>query len=132
MDSIHANCQNCLERSNRSFRQGPTQTWLYSHRIKLVDLNANHVAKTKTLISCVVTAQLICAFVFTYAVCRFSDVAARISKLIINFGFLGVFLLSVFYCFFFLLIGAVGVCCLPFRLHITCLLRYFIIMLMKL
>ena len=28
-----------------------------------------HVAKTKTLVSCVVTAQLICAFVFEYADC---------------------------------------------------------------
>ena len=30
------------------------------------------VAKTKALISCVVTKQLICAFVFTYAKSRFS------------------------------------------------------------
>ena len=32
-------------------------------------------AKTKTLISCAVTAQLICVFVFTYVKIRFSHVA---------------------------------------------------------
>ena len=31
-----------------------------------------HVAKTKALISCEVTAQLICVFVFAYAKSRFS------------------------------------------------------------
>ena len=31
------------------------------------------LAKTKVLISCAVTAQLICAFVFAYADCWFSD-----------------------------------------------------------
>ena len=31
-----------------------------------------HVAKTKVLISCAVTAQLICAFVLAYAKSRFS------------------------------------------------------------
>ena len=30
-----------------------------------------NVAKTKTLISCAVTVQLICTFVFAYAKCRF-------------------------------------------------------------
>ena len=39
---------------------------------------AIYVAKTKGLISCVVTTQLICAFVFTYAKSRFSHDAARI------------------------------------------------------
>ena len=35
-----------------------------------------HVVKTKALIRCVVTTQLICAFVFSYAKRRFShDVA---------------------------------------------------------
>ena len=34
------------------------------------------VAKTKALISCAVTAQLICAFVFAYAKSRFSHDAA--------------------------------------------------------
>ena len=31
-----------------------------------------NVAKTKALISCAVTVQLICVFVFAYAKCRFS------------------------------------------------------------
>ena len=35
------------------------------------------VAKTKALISCAVTAQLICAFVFAYADCWFSYAAAH-------------------------------------------------------
>ena len=36
------------------------------------------VAKTKALISCAVTAQLICGFVFAYAKRRFSYVAAQL------------------------------------------------------
>ena len=36
-----------------------------------------YVAKTKALISCAVTAQLICAFGFAYAKRRFSHDAAR-------------------------------------------------------
>ena len=36
-----------------------------------------YVVKTKMLISCAVTAQLICAFVFTYAKGRFSHEAAK-------------------------------------------------------
>ena len=39
------------------------------------------VAKTKVLISCVVTAQLICIFVFAYAKSCFSDDAAQLSHL---------------------------------------------------
>ena len=35
------------------------------------------VAKTKVLISCAVTAQLICAFGFAYANCWFSDALAQ-------------------------------------------------------
>ena len=38
-----------------------------------------NAAKTKALISCAVTAQLICAFVFAYANCWFSDAAAHIN-----------------------------------------------------
>ena len=38
-----------------------------------------YLAKTKALISCMVTAQLICVFVFTYAKSRFShDVAKQV------------------------------------------------------
>ena len=35
--------------------------------------------KTKVLISCAVTAQLICGFVFAHANCWFSDAAALLS-----------------------------------------------------
>ena len=38
------------------------------------------VAKTKTLISFVVTAKLICVFVFAYADCWFSHEAAHLMK----------------------------------------------------
>ena len=37
-----------------------------------------HVAKTKALISCAVTAQLICSFVIAYASCLFYYAAAQI------------------------------------------------------
>ena len=37
------------------------------------------VAKTKALISCAVTAQLICVFVFAYANCWFSHAKAHLS-----------------------------------------------------
>ena len=59
----------CLQ----GFRQGPTQTGLYSHRRWLEAPNFGFrkkmdcticVTKTKTLISCAVTAQLFCAFAF--------------------------------------------------------------------
>ena len=40
------------------------------------------VAKTKALISFAVTAKLICAFVFAYAYCWFSDAAAHFKLLI--------------------------------------------------
>ena len=55
-----------------------TQTELYSCRKWLEVLNFGfwnkrictiYVVKTKTLISCIVTAQLICDFVFAYANC---------------------------------------------------------------
>ena len=38
------------------------------------------MAKTKTLISCAVTAQLICVFVYAYANCWFSHVTFLISE----------------------------------------------------
>ena len=37
-----------------------------------------YVAITKKLISCAVTAQLICAFVFDYACCWFSHAKAQL------------------------------------------------------
>ena len=69
----------------RDFRPGSTQTGLYSHSRWLEALHFGFrkkmdcticVTKTKTLISCAVTAQLICAFVFAYAKSTFSHDAA--------------------------------------------------------
>ena len=63
------------------FRPGPTQNRLYSHRRWLEAWNYGfrkkrdctiRIAKAKALISCVVTVQLICVFVFTYAKSGFS------------------------------------------------------------
>ena len=71
--------------NNLGFQSGLTQTDLYSHRIRLEAYNFRHKkkrvciiceAKTKTLTSCAVTAQLICSFVFPYAYCWFSYAAA--------------------------------------------------------
>ena len=43
-----------------------------------------HVAKTKALISFVVTTKLICVFVFAYAISRFSHDEAQMTKIIFN------------------------------------------------
>ena len=43
-------------------------------------------AKTKALISCAVTAQLICRFVFAYAKSRFSHDAAQIMVILHSFA----------------------------------------------
>ena len=65
----------------------PTETRLYNHRRRLEVWNFGftkkskctiRVAKTKALISFAVTAKLICAFVFAYANCWFSNAAAHI------------------------------------------------------
>ena len=57
-------------------RHGHTQTGLHNHRRWLAAWDFGfrkkrdctiYVAKTKALISCAVTAQLICVFVFAYA-----------------------------------------------------------------
>ena len=45
------------------------------------------VAKTKTLVSCAVTAQLICVFVFAYAICWFSDAGAHLVKTCIQYNY---------------------------------------------
>ena len=42
------------------------------------------VAKAKVLISCAVTAQLICVFVFAYVSCWFSDAVPHIMKVIVS------------------------------------------------
>ena len=74
--------ENCL----RGFWSGLIQTSLCSHRRMIEAWNFRfkkkrdctiHVVKTKVLISCVVTAQLICAFVFAWAEIRFSRIAAH-------------------------------------------------------
>ena len=68
--------------NSSSFRPGPIQTRLYRQR-KYMQLEAcnfrfrkkrHHTiygAKTKALISCAVTAQLICDFGFAYVYCCF-------------------------------------------------------------
>ena len=43
-----------------------------------------YVAKTKSLISCAVTAQLICVFVFAYAKSRFSHNEAHFTLIMGN------------------------------------------------
>ena len=77
----------CEKTGLRGFRPSPTQTRLYSHRRCLESWNFGfrkyrdcsiYVAKTKALISCAVTAQLICVFVFAYAKIRFSHSEAQI------------------------------------------------------
>ena len=77
----------CMKTGPRGFRQGPTQTGLYSHRRWIEAWNFGFrklrdrticVAKTKALISFAVTAKLICVFVFAYAKSRFSHDEAHI------------------------------------------------------
>ena len=80
----HLQKRNHTERKTKEnqefgFRPGPTQTGLYSHR-RWIEAGkfefrkqgnfTIRVAKTKALISFVVTAKLICVFVFAYANCR--------------------------------------------------------------
>ena len=67
----------------RGFRPGPTQpAYTVESQKRLESLNFGfkkkrnhtiHVVKTKALISCAVTARLICVFVFTYAKSLFMD-----------------------------------------------------------
>ena len=51
----------------RSFRRGQTETGAQKMVMLGILDYTFYVAKKKTLISCSVTAQLICAFVFAYA-----------------------------------------------------------------
>ena len=71
------------------FRQGPTQTGLYSHKrwsaagnfgLRKYRNTTIRVAKTKALISFAATAKLICAFVFAYVDCLFSHADAHVSN----------------------------------------------------
>ena len=75
-----------MKTNNLEFRLGLTQSGLYSqsHRNRLEACGFKKkmdctifVAKTKALISCAAPAQPICAFVFTYADCLFSDAVAQ-------------------------------------------------------
>ena len=72
--------------NNLGLPPGLTQTSLYSHRSRQ---EARHfrftkkrdsicVGKTKVLVSFVVTAKQVCAFVFAYADCWFSGAVAQI------------------------------------------------------
>ena len=78
--------------NNLGFQPGLTQTRLYSHRSRLEACNFGFrkkkdctifVAKTKALISCAVTAQLICGFVFAYANCWFSHAQAHTASILL-------------------------------------------------
>ena len=79
--------------NNLGFRPDPKLTGLYSHRISLVALNFGfrkkrnctiRIAKTKALMSCAAAAQMICAFVFAYADCWFSDAAAQLKTAMVR------------------------------------------------
>ena len=75
-----------VTRKLRGFRTGPTQTRRYSNRRWLEASNFGfrrygdctiYVAKAKALISCAVSAQLICPFVLAYVKCRVSHDATQ-------------------------------------------------------
>ena len=59
-------------------RPGPTQIALYSHKRRLESGNFGFKKKRDGVIYVAVTAQLICAFVFAYAIARFSHVMANL------------------------------------------------------
>ena len=78
----------------RGVQPGLTQTGLYNHRRWLEASNFGfrkrrdctiYVEKTKALISCAVTAQLICVFVFAYAKSWFSHDVAHILDTLCRF-----------------------------------------------
>ena len=66
------------------FRPFGFYTWLPAFKKK--EKCTVCVAKAKALISCAVTTQLVCAFVFAYANCWFSDAAAQL-VLWVNMGY---------------------------------------------
>ena len=75
------------ETTNLGFRPSPTQIGLYSLRKRLDAFWKKRnfticVAKTKALISCAVTAQLIFAFVIACVDCWSSCVAAHFHRVI--------------------------------------------------
>ena len=72
---------------NGSDTNPAAQALKMARRLGILDLGRKgiaiwiRVAKTKALISCAVTAKLICSFVFAYAKCWFSHDAAQIKML---------------------------------------------------
>ena len=88
-------------RKPTGFQPGQTQIGLYKHRrwleagnfrfkkmrhctfrLQIAILQIAY-AKTKTQISCAVSAQLICAFDCAYAICWFSDAVAQIFQILL-------------------------------------------------
>ena len=63
------------KKNNLAFRSGPTQSGLYSHRIRLEAWNFGFKKKRACTIR--VIAQLICVNVLAYADCWFSGAAAH-------------------------------------------------------
>ena len=79
------------KKSLHGFRSDLTQIGLYSQRSRLDAGNFGYkkkrdctisisVAKTKALISCAVTAQLICVFIFAYVKKQFSHYVVQIKQ----------------------------------------------------
>ena len=75
--------------NNLGFRPGLTQISLYSHKSRLEAFDFGlkkkrdctiRVAKTKALIRFMVTAKLVCAFVFAYTDCWFSHSGVHLKK----------------------------------------------------
>ena len=76
--------------NNLCFRPDMTQIALYSHRSRLEACNFRfkkkryctiRVAKTKALISCAFTVQLICVFVFAFSDCWVSGATAQVTRI---------------------------------------------------
>ena len=64
------------------FLPGPKQTRLYNFGFKEYRDCTIYTAKTKVLISCTLTAQLICVFVLVYAKNSFSHDAAHMMSMV--------------------------------------------------
>ena len=64
-------------------KPGCTSTGDSQSRLALSDLETKGVAKTDTLISYALTAQLVCSFDFAYAKSRFSYDAAQMKTLFV-------------------------------------------------
>ena len=64
----------------QDFRPGGCLTKEDGYRLEISGLGSTGVEKTKALISCAVTTQLICTFVFAFAKCRFSHDMAQMDQ----------------------------------------------------